>query len=88
MRRALIPLLLAACPALTACAGSGPAGARIEPLPEAGLRPCRPPSDYLPQPGAGDWELIAGRIGDELIRCGAEKSLLIDWANGVRKAMQ
>lgn len=88
MRRALIPLLLVALPALTACAGSGPDGARIEPLPEAALRSCRSPADYLPRPGTGDWELIAGRIGDELIRCGAEKALLVEWASGVRQALE
>tara|TARA_R110001632_G_C11112643_1_gene392601 strand:- start:290 stop:565 length:276 start_codon:yes stop_codon:yes gene_type:complete len=36
---------------------------------------CDHPSIYL---DAGDWELIAGRIGDALIECGKEKRLLVD----------
>jgi hypothetical protein len=36
--------------------------------------------------GAGDWEVIAGRIGLALIRCGQEKQLLAAWAAGVLEA--
>ena len=80
MKRALILPLLAVCLLLTACAGSRPAGARIEPPPAAAVRTCRHPTEFLPAPGQGDWELIAGRIGDELIRCRAEKEVLREWA--------
>lgn len=87
MRRARILALLAGCLALTACAGSGPAGARIEPPPVSSLRACRHPAEFLPAPGQGDWEIIAGRIGDELIRCRGEKDTLLLWARGVLAAI-
>ena len=37
--------------------------------------------------GAGDWEVIAGRIGLALIRCGQEKQLLAAWAAGVMETI-
>jgi hypothetical protein len=33
--------------------------------------------------GAGDWEVIAGRLGLALIRCGQEKAALAAWAHDV-----
>ena len=86
MRFVLIPTL-AAVSALTACTGSKGAGngLRIEPLPAQVEAPCRHPSEFL---GAGDWELIAGRIGDELIACSAEKQIAVDGYNGIRRAVE
>jgi len=83
MRLALIPLLLVVCPALTACGGSRPAGVPIEPPPASVMVPCRHPAEFLPAAGQGDWELIVGRIGDELIRCGEGKAVLGEWAKGM-----
>ena len=49
-------------------------------LPQNVETPCERPETYL---GAGDWEIIAGRIGDELIACAAEKQVAVDAYNGV-----
>lgn len=78
--RALIPLLLLAALALTACGGLKPGGAQI-PRPDTSLTaPCARPENHL---GAGDWEIMAGRIGDDLIRCGQEKEALAAYINDV-----
>ena len=87
MRRAAILVLAIGCLQVTACAGSKPAGARLEPPPPGALRACRHPATFLPAPGAGDWEIIAGRIGDELLRCADEKRVLTLWVQGVSAAV-
>ncbi|GHF33409.1 hypothetical protein GCM10017056_01030 [Seohaeicola zhoushanensis] len=88
MKHARILMLTAAVLALTACDASGPAGApRLEPPPAGAMRVCRHPTEFLPPPGSGDWEIIAGRIGDELLRCRAEKQVLATWAAGVSAAI-
>lgn len=48
------------------------------------MQPCPHPSRHL---GAGDWELVAGRIGDDLIDCGARQAGLAQWARGVVAAV-
>lgn len=82
MRRAAI-LTLAAFPLLTACGGSSVAGLRIEPLPAAAAEPCPPPAGFL---AAGDWEIIAGRLGDALIECEGRRELAASAYEGVRRA--
>lgn len=52
-------------------------------LDESVLAPCGDPRTHL---GAGDWELIAGRIGDDLILCGKNHAALTDWARGTISA--
>ena len=37
--------------------------------------------------GAGDWEVIAGRIGDALIECGAEKAALVEYVDAMRETL-
>jgi hypothetical protein len=70
----ILPLLIAYL-ALTACGGSNAVGAlKIEPAPANITAPCKRPEDYL---NAKDWEIIAGRIGDELIDCGAKQAALV-----------
>ena len=75
MKRAQILLLLTAFPALTACGGFAPAGVRLPPPDPAITEPCQRPEVYL---GAGDWEVIAGRIGDALLVCGENHKALVD----------
>ena len=70
---------------LAACSGSIGAGdLRIDTLPANVEEDCPPPSRHL---GAGDWEIIAGRIGDDLIECAAEKKIAVDAYNGVRTSV-
>ena len=73
MPRALIPIL-AACLTLTACNAFGRAGVVRPPLPTEARLPCRAPAEFL---GADDWELIAGRMGDELVRCEGRRALAV-----------
>ena len=73
MPRALIPILAASL-TLTACSGSGPAGVIRPPVPTEARIPCRAPAEFL---AAGDWELIAGRMGDELVRCEGRRALAV-----------
>jgi hypothetical protein len=82
MKRAVMVLTVPL--ALTACAGSGPAGARLAP-PDASLTaPCARPERHL---GVNDFEIMAGRIGDDLILCGAKQAALAKWSTGVVEAM-
>ena len=59
---------------LNGCAQSGAGKLRIDPAPANVTAPCKRPEDFLQ---AQDWEIIAGRIGDELIDCGQKHSLLV-----------
>lgn len=75
----LTPLLAALL--LTACGGWKPSGGVRVPPPDAALMaPCARPEDQL---RGGDWEIIAGRLGLALIRCGQEKQALADWSADV-----
>lgn len=81
MPRAPILLPLVGGLLLTACGDSRPFGAARVPPPDAqATAPCARPEDML---GAGDWEVIAGRLGLALIRCGQEKAALAAWAHDV-----
>lgn len=78
-------MVLSALLPLTACSGSGGAGARLAPPDATITAPCARPERHL---GAGDWEIIAGRIGDDLILCGQRQAALAAWAAGVVEAIK
>lgn len=65
---------------MTACDASKSAGTTPrasdtpDPLTDDDKKPCKHPSEFL---GAGDWEIVSGRMGDALLRCGAEKALVV-----------
>jgi hypothetical protein len=82
MRRGM--MALPALWLLTACDGFAPAGAHLPPPDAALTAPCAHPSRHL---DAGDWEIVAGRIGDDLIACGAAHAALAAWAAGVAQVM-
>lgn len=84
MKPAQILLLLTAAQALTACDGFATAGVRLPPPDPAITEPCLRPEVFL---GAGDWELIAGRIGDALIVCGENHKALVGRDTTLRAAM-
>lgn len=75
IRLARILSLLVALPHLTACSGfAGSGSPNLERLPASIAQRCRRPEEFL---GAGDWELIAGRIGSELILCGKKHQVAV-----------
>lgn len=86
MLRALI-LTLAAFLPLAACSGSMRAGSglTVADLPAQARQECLHPSAML---AAGDWEIIAGRLGDELIRCENRRALAVQGYDGVRGAVR
>lgn len=79
-----IPMLFFACLPLTACLGSNAAGVRIEPLPASIAAPCPHPSRHL---STGDWEIMAGRLGDDLLACGAKLTAAVKAYEAVREAV-
>lgn len=74
MKPAQILPLLIAVQALTACDGLKGVGAQVPPPDPSITTPCARPEAFL---GAGDWEIIAGRIGDALIDCGENHKALV-----------
>ena len=48
------------------------------------MQSCGAPARHL---RGGDWELIAGRLGDDLIDCEAKRAGLAAWAAGVVRAV-
>lgn len=79
-------LMLAACLTLTACGGLNGAGEALnapDVTPEA-RRECPHPSEFL---SLSDWELIAGRLGDELIKCEQRRELALQAFDGQRAAI-
>ena len=80
MRVILIAVTLAACSGLT----GGGTGVAVSDLPAQARQDCQHPSTML---GAGDWEIIAGRLGDELIRCENRRALAVQGYDGVRAAL-
>lgn len=55
------------------------------PAPDAALTAaCPRPERHL---RAGDWEVIAGRVGVDLIRCGQEKAALAAYVADLRAAI-
>jgi hypothetical protein len=57
---------------------------RIEPPPANVAAPCDHPSEFL---SAGDWELIASRIGDALIYCGRKHEIMVERDVAIREAV-
>jgi hypothetical protein len=56
------------------------------PPPDAALTAaCDAPEKHL---RGGDWEVIAGRIGLSLIRCGQEKAALAGYVADLREAIE
>ena len=86
MRPAKI-LMLAAFLALTACDDWNAAGKglRLDPAPAIFAQRCPHPSVFL---GAGDWEIIAGRMGDALIDCEARRAGLARQIEATRAAVR
>ena len=82
MPRALISMVVVSL-TLAACSGSGRGGVglKLPDLPPQARQECPHPSTLL---GAGDWEIIAGRLGDELIRCEGRRGLAVQGYDGVR----
>jgi hypothetical protein len=66
--------MIVVCLALTACGVSTPDGLTLPQLPALATEESPHPSEFL---GAGDWELIAGRIGDALLQCEAGRALAV-----------
>lgn len=66
------------------CGGLNGAGAQTPPPDPSITIPCPRPEAFL---GAGDWEIIAGRIGDALIDCGENHQALVDRDAALRGAM-
>ena len=78
-------LLTLAALILTACGGSTSVGIEVNPLPPTITEPCAHPSERL---AVGvPWEIIAGRIGDDLIDCAAKHMIAVDAFDGVRDAL-
>lgn len=83
MQPAPILMLVIAALVLPACAALKSAGAIIPP-PDAGLTaPCAHPADHL---DVQDWELMAGRIGDDLILCGQRQAALTAYVVAIQTA--
>lgn len=86
MRPVLIPLLLTVAPALTACDDLKASGGLRVPPPDAEVvAACDAPEAHL---RSGDWEIIAGRLGVALIRCGQGKAALVEYMNDLRGAVE
>lgn len=74
---------------LTACGGFVGGGVPTEPqrrLPADAARLCAAPASFFPASGAmtrAQVEIAAGRMGDELLRCRAEKAALAAWGAAV-----
>jgi len=82
-----IPALCCAVLLLTACdVWSGAGRIDVPDLPEAVVEPCPHPRDIV-QRSPGDWEVIAGRLGDELKECGGEKAVAVDGYDGLSAAV-
>lgn len=77
--------MIAVCLTLTACSGFGGDGLRLDPLPHDVATACDRPETFL---AAGDWEIIAGRIGDALIDCGDEKMIAVGAYGAARAALE
>ena len=81
------PILMSVVfPILAACGGwtGGGTGLTVSDLPAEARQECPHPSAML---RAGDWEIIAGRLGDALIRCEARRGLAVQAYDGVRAAV-
>ena len=70
---------------LPACGGLNPVGVRIDPPAPEILFVCKKPQEFLDE--TADMEILAGRIGDELLRCGKSKEILAEWAIGISQTL-
>lgn len=52
-------------------------------MPASLRQPCQRPESFL---GAKDWELTMGRLGDELIRCGAKHGGAVAYIDAISAA--
>lgn len=86
MPRAMTPMLLLASQILATCALSLPSGPglRVDPLPANVAAPCAHPQEAL---GLGDWKIIAGWLGSELIKCGAKLRADVTAYNAIAAAV-
>jgi hypothetical protein len=70
------------------CGGlvSGGALVQSDALPPSAARICAAPGEIVGSAplSLGAVEVALGRVGDELLRCGAEKAALVAWASGVQ----
>lgn len=85
MKSGQILMLATAGLLLASCGGFNGAGVRLPDLSADVRAPCPHPSKFI---GAGDWELIAGRLGDQLIECGAEKAIAVAASDLVAEALR
>lgn len=74
----LVPLLM------NSCFGFASGGLRTD-VPPTIAEECRHPSAYL---GAGNWEVLAGRLGDELIDCERKRAAAVEALQGVGDAIR
>ncbi|WP_299734634.1 hypothetical protein [uncultured Roseobacter sp.] len=81
MKLVKIPMLAVSL-LLTACVGSNSVGVRLDPLEAELQQDCLQPWEV---PFEDDWEIYAGRIGDELIECRSEKSIVVQAYNNARE---
>lgn len=90
MKRSMTAMLLTASLALTACTGWTTDGAGLSDpvqqvkLPESVRAPCKKPWDHL---DVTDWEIMAGRLGDDLLHCGAAKDISVDGFDALAEAV-
>lgn len=71
---------------LGACGGSTSVGVNLDELPPTVKEKCAHPRTIAK---AGlPWEIIAGRLGDELIDCEAKRSIAVDAHQGVGEALE
>lgn len=85
--RYALPALLCAALTLPSCGPFGSGGGNrlaLPPMPPAAAQPCARPDEAL---GAGDWRLIAGRLGDALIDCEARRALAVTTHTETRRAL-
>lgn len=86
MRRGLTLIFAASLP-LAACGAWRDVGRglALDPPEVVFAAPCPHPADFL---GAGDWEIILGRLGDALIDCEARRAGLARQIEETRAAVR
>lgn len=80
MPHGLILLLILAALPLTACGASVSGGARVQEADASLTSACDRPEQHI---SAGDWEIMAGRLGDALIECGQKQAALAEYLNDI-----
>ena len=84
MKHVRTPPLLIACLLMTACDGFNAVGVNPDPLPPEVAEDCPHASEIST---GGDWEIYAGRLGDALNDCRAEKQIAVTAFNQVADAL-